>query len=317
MTVMNRRILIVDDTPAIHDDYKKVLAPQKRSTAALDQLDSLVMGSSLLPSAAEATTFTIDSAYSGQEGLALVEKSAEEHEPYSVAFVDMRMVPGWNGLETIRRVWQVQPGLQVVLCTAYSDYSWKEIVDSLGDSGNFVVLRKPFESIEVIQLATALSQKWESSQQIQAHMEELDREVLIRTQQARFVSARLQEEMATRGQMDDIFSLAFRSTPIPTAIINTQRLSWEGVNRAFAVLSGHDIYAFQDRTPAVMSLLKDQPAAFLDMLTISGAVQGVECEFKNAKDELVPVRMFRAYFFHKEEKHAVVSLQVREVAEAV
>ena len=71
--------------------------------------------------------FEIDSAYQGQEGLDLIEKSLLENRPYALAFVDVRMPPGWDGVETTCKIWEKYPDLQVVICTAYSDYSWEEM----------------------------------------------------------------------------------------------------------------------------------------------------------------------------------------------
>ena len=81
--------------------------------------------------------------------------------PYTVAFVDVRMPPGWDGVETIKRIWQTCPELQIVICTAYSDYSWKAIIEHLGETQNLVILKKPFDSIEALELAHALAKKWE------------------------------------------------------------------------------------------------------------------------------------------------------------
>ena len=76
----------------------------------------------------------LDSAYQGQEGLALVQQSIQDHQPYAVAFVDIRMPPGWDGVETTQKLWEVDPNLQVVICTAYSDYSWDELISKVGNS---------------------------------------------------------------------------------------------------------------------------------------------------------------------------------------
>ena len=103
--------------------------------------------------------FVIDSAFQGREGLAMVKQAAEEGNPYSLAFVDVRMPPGWDGVETIGHLWECCPDLQIVVCTAYSDYSWEEMIHKLGHSPNLVVLKKPFDNIEALQLAHALTGK--------------------------------------------------------------------------------------------------------------------------------------------------------------
>ena len=69
-----------------------------------------------------------------------------------MAYVDVRMPNGWDGIETISRIWQEFPELQVVICTAFSDYSWEEIQERLGHSDRFLILKKPFDNLEVRQL---------------------------------------------------------------------------------------------------------------------------------------------------------------------
>lgn len=77
-----------------------------------------------------------------------------------MAFVDVRMPPGWDGVETAAHLWEAAPDLQVVICTAYSDYSWDEMIGQFGTNDRLVILKKPFDNIEVLQLACALTEKW-------------------------------------------------------------------------------------------------------------------------------------------------------------
>ncbi|MDA0204537.1 MAG: response regulator [Acidobacteria bacterium] len=153
----NRRVLIVDDNPAIHDDFKKVLsAPHDHG---MDEEEALLFGDKT-PRKGGSLDFEIDSALQGREGLEKVVAAAAEGRPYALAFVDVRMPPGWDGVETIERIWELHPELQVVICTAYSDYSWDDVLTKLGKQDGLLILKKPFDNIEVRQLATALSQKW-------------------------------------------------------------------------------------------------------------------------------------------------------------
>jgi DNA-binding NarL/FixJ family response regulator len=71
-----------------------------------------------------------------------------------MAFVDMRMPPGWDGLETIERLWAVDPDVQVVICSAHSDRNWTDVVARLNNSDKLLVVKKPFEAIEVMQSPT-------------------------------------------------------------------------------------------------------------------------------------------------------------------
>lgn len=306
MTALNRRILLVDDNPAIHADYRKVLCPERRSMDVLNELDAKVLGRTTPATPSDSISFEVESAQQGEEALEMVKKSLSEKRPYSVAFVDMRMDPGWNGLETIRHLWKVQPELQIVLCSAYSDFTWREIVDTLGATDNFVILRKPFDSIEVLQLAMALSKKWEASRQVQAHMAELGREVMIRTQQAVYVTEKLKEGLATKTQPNDLFPLAFQKAPLPMAIINVQRLAWVEVNEAFARLCGYGMDAFQAQSSEVMVLLKKQPESLLDVLIQAGSAKGVNCEFKTAAGAIMQISLSRESLMHKGERHALI-----------
>ena len=79
----------------------------------------------------------------------MVEEAMRSGQPFSMAFVDVRMPPGWNGIETIQHLWKVDPDLKVVICTAYSDYSWREIIEQLGVTDRFLILQKPFDGVEV------------------------------------------------------------------------------------------------------------------------------------------------------------------------
>ena len=134
------RILIIDDNAAIHEDFRKILMkPQTLDDSLLD-VESELFGSEIQIRAS--AVFELDSAFQGREGPALVRKALSEGRPYSLAFVDGRMPPGWDGIETIHHLWQECPDLQVVLCTAYADYSWPEICRVLGETDNLLILKK-------------------------------------------------------------------------------------------------------------------------------------------------------------------------------
>jgi two-component system, NtrC family, sensor kinase len=137
--------------------------------------------------------FEIDSAYQGQEGLDLIGKSLLEDRPYSLAFVDVRMPPGLDGVQTTRMIWGKYPDLQVVMCTAFSDYPWEEILFILEYSDRMVILKKPFDNIEVLLLAIAMTEKWRLHQQSKLHLEELKMSLEERTLTLRGVLSRNQE----------------------------------------------------------------------------------------------------------------------------
>ena len=158
MSIINRRILIIDDNRAIHDDFRKILAPTRISNSLLNAMEDALFGD--VPTDVETDTFDIHSAYQGREAVDLVSSSVSTGLPYAMAFVDVRMPPGMDGVETIRLIWDTDPEVQVVICSAYSDYSWEEIIAKLGKSDRLLILRKPFDTVEVQQLAANLTEKW-------------------------------------------------------------------------------------------------------------------------------------------------------------
>ena len=149
MTTPFSRILLIDDMPSIHEDFRKVL----------------------------------DCASSGEEGLRLLRAATLEGRPYALAFVDMRMPAGWDGVRTIEELWREDSQLQVVICTAYSDNPLEQALGRLGSPDRLLVLKKPFDPIEVTQLARALLAKRRLAHQASSHLANLER-VLREVQEA-------------------------------------------------------------------------------------------------------------------------------------
>lgn len=177
----NQRILVIDDSESIHKDFRTILGDSDADTAVLHEAKAAIFGNA--SNSSGRISFEIDSAFQGQEGLEKVRQALHEGRPYAMAFVDVRMPPGWDGVETIKRIWQEYPELQVVICTAYSDYEWNDIVAKLGQTEQLLILKKPFDNIEVYQLASALTEKWHLSKQVRLKHEELERIVEQRTHQ--------------------------------------------------------------------------------------------------------------------------------------
>jgi PAS domain S-box-containing protein len=188
----NRRILVIDDNRSIHDDFRKILSPAPVTAAALDVTETALFG--YHPDPVQQIQFEVDSAYQGQEGVLLVKKAFEAGLPYAMAFVDVRMPPGWDGVETTRKIWEFDPDLQIVLCTAYSDYSWGEMFEKLGHSDGLLILKKPFDAVEALQLAHALTEKWGLHQQSRQKVEELESRVVKRTRELQWKTAFLEAQ---------------------------------------------------------------------------------------------------------------------------
>ena len=178
----NRRILVIDDNPDIHDDYRKILVGAGENQDLTDA-EAIFFEDVEVPSGLSQTDFELEFASQGKEGLQRINEGISKHQPHALAFVDMRMPPGWDGLTTIEEIWRVAPDLQVVICTAYSDHSWDEIRDRLGDTDCLLILKKPFDPAEVQQLAISLTEKWNLTQQAKLKNQQLNQLVDQRTAQ--------------------------------------------------------------------------------------------------------------------------------------
>lgn len=183
----NNRILIVDDNKAIHEDIRKILGPSKKKDRVIDELEkALFEEDDECDLTMEKNIFyEIDSAFQGQEALDMVRKAAKTR-PYAVLFMDVRMPPGWNGVETILRIWKEFPHTEMVICTAYSDYTWEGIISTIGLTDRLLILKKPFDPMVVKQMCLMLTQKWSSGylgRQCVKEVEALEQETTKRTQQ--------------------------------------------------------------------------------------------------------------------------------------
>jgi response regulator RpfG family c-di-GMP phosphodiesterase len=187
--VRNRKILVIDDKESIHEDFKQVLSAGQ-TNVSLDAARAAIFGTNKPD---DFVGFEIDCVFNGRDGLEKITQAVKEDKPYAMAFVDMRMESDWDGVETIEHLWKVQPGLQIVICTAYSDYSWSGIVERLGATEKLLILKKPFDNIEVRQMACSLTEKWELLHHLDNMIQERTAQITETRDMAVFVLASLAE----------------------------------------------------------------------------------------------------------------------------
>jgi two-component system, sensor histidine kinase and response regulator len=205
MNQEKKRILIVDDNVDIHEDFKKILIPIVRvKNPEMKNLENELFGDTD-KSDNTSPAYLIDDAYQGEEALIMVDRAQAEGNPYSLAFMDVRMPPGIDGIETTYRLWQKHPYLEIVVCTAYSDYSWEQMLQKLGRNDHMLFIKKPFDGVSVKQIALALTTKWELSHRDREHLIHLEAEVERRTEKIRAMMQNLSElkdqaEAATKAK---------------------------------------------------------------------------------------------------------------------
>lgn len=233
----NRRILVIDDNRAIHDDFRKILGARRTDAAGLDEAEAAVFGDA--SASAGRDGFEISSAYQGQEGLEMVRQALRADRPYALAFVDVRMPPGWDGITTIGRLWQEDPNLEVVVCTAYSDYTWEEMAKTLGESDQLLILKKPFDNVEVRQLACALSEKWNLACQVRHTVDGLETAVEERTRELREQKRQLENTHAQLLHAQKLESIGQLAAGIAHEI-NTP-IQYVGDNTRFLRDNMHDL----------------------------------------------------------------------------
>lgn len=188
------KIIVIDDNMAIHKDFIKILSFTEENKQS--DVEKKLFGDTPKKNKSKLPHFQIETALQGKEGVKLIKKAVKEGSPYALAFVDIRMPPGWDGIETIKHIWKVDPEIQVVICTAYSDYSWEETVQQLGKKDNLLILKKPFDNVSVRQLAYSLTKKWRLLQERRNYTKTLEQRVEERT-------SSLQELLSvTRGTLE-------------------------------------------------------------------------------------------------------------------
>jgi diguanylate cyclase len=220
LSSINRRVLVIDDNEAIHQDFRKVLGVAASDGENALELLELAMLGDVVPTLAP--RFELESAFQGEEGVKLAEVAVRDGRPYALAFVDMRMPPGWDGLKTIEHLWKVDENLQIVICSAHSDYEWSEVMARLNHSDKLLVLRKPFEPIEVQQCAAALCQKWHNERLIRNHVASLEKVVAARTRGLESANRQLRH-MATHDSLTGLPNRTLLEDRLRQAIAQASR----------------------------------------------------------------------------------------------
>ena len=193
----NYRVLIVDDQEEIHNDFEEMLSsgPTKRAT---DELADAFVSQSDKPVLPQ---FELSHAASGEEACAMVKAAQESNRPFTLAYIDVRMPPGTDGVETVRQIRQFEQDIEIVIMTAYSDKTLPEIVNDMELLHKLLYIRKPFSREEIQQITLSLTGKWNIEQELAKHQRELEDS----KQKLEFSNQRLQAVLDATGDAIGMF----------------------------------------------------------------------------------------------------------------
>ncbi len=273
MTSSVKRILVVDDNESIHEDVKTLLTSPVNHDPEKHRLEADLFGHEDIESSEFGNPhYVLHDAYQGEEAIRLVDEAMEKNEPYALIFMDVRMPPGMDGISTIQKIWEKHPEIEMVICTAYSDYSWAQIVKMFGQTDHLLFLKKPFDSVAIKQIALTLTTKWELQQKSIKHVEMLE-------------SAREAAEAANRAKSEFLSNMSHEMrTPINGIMGFAEILSSQIKDAA------HDRYVQQiiresEQLLKLINQLLDVSRIETERLKLS------ESEF-NLEDVLVDIRHF-------------------------
>lgn len=168
----NRRILLVDDEARILDELFKVLTPEEGVNDELSELEDQLFGNSASDKKT-AVSYDVCRCQQGDEAICEVQKALEKDRPFAVAFIDVQMPPGPDGVTTAEQIRKIDPNILIVIITGHSDYDVCEISERVPPEDKLLFLQKPIHSQEITQFALALTSKWQSDHLLHKRYETL------------------------------------------------------------------------------------------------------------------------------------------------
>lgn len=217
MMAERNRVIVIDDNAAIHDDFRKILLSTDPASI-LDEAETALFGRAA--SAGPKSDFELDYAFQGEEGVGKVLTAFHDDHPFAIAFVDMEMPPGCDGLETAQRILAADSHIQVVICTAYSQRSWSEVANAVDDSDRLLIIKKPFDVEEIVQLAHSLSRRWHNGRQA-------ERLADSRARMLASANAALREQIRERRNAETALGLSEERLQLALDAANDGLFDWD------------------------------------------------------------------------------------------
>ena len=192
------RILAVDDEQIILNLYRRILSRPHNIHESSSRIADLDAGpSDLRP------CFDVRLCQQGDVAVEAVKVAIKENKPIGVAFIDIRMSPGPDGVWTAEQIRKLDPYIEIVIVTAYSDTDLKEIARRVPPPDKLLYLQEPFQPEEIQQFGSALGAKWVMERQLRTIQAELETMVEQRTSALLKANKQLKEEIENRIRIEN------------------------------------------------------------------------------------------------------------------
>jgi signal transduction histidine kinase len=154
------RTLLVDDEPSLIDDYRHILGPpgETRDERLFDRLESDLFGSTVQHK--RFPEIDLVAFHQGREAVEAVRAAIDEGRPFTVAFIDLYLAPGLDGLQTATQIRALDPDIHIVLVSAHSNIHPVDMSERVPPTDQLYFVKKPFHAVEIQQLVLALSARW-------------------------------------------------------------------------------------------------------------------------------------------------------------
>jgi two-component system cell cycle sensor histidine kinase/response regulator CckA len=174
------RVLVVDDEQHVRELYEKFL-------------------SSPTPN----YKFDLTLCRQGEEAVEAVRAATEAANPFSLAFIDVRMDSGKDGVWAAGEIRRLDPKIEIVMVTVYGDVNPEKIVSTAPPATKLLYLKKPFSPEEIRQFALALSAKWQQERKLDKMQAELEDYVEQRTVHLISTNEQLKREIEERKRAEE------------------------------------------------------------------------------------------------------------------
>jgi signal transduction histidine kinase len=185
------RVLVADDERSVLDAYRTVFGEiaAQGGDSHLANLEDELFNTAAATAAEAAPFFAPVLCRRGEEAIDTIMSARQERIEFPVAFLDVRMPPGIDGIETAARIRALDPAINIVMVTAYADTHPRKIAELVQPFDKLFYINKPFQATEIQQFALALSEKWKAEQQLR----QVNQDLLLRCRELEAMHANLRE----------------------------------------------------------------------------------------------------------------------------